>query len=64
MKKEIIEGQIIKPREPNEVYLAIYKKEGEWRGGGVLYKSLDEIEPNLQFFYPEKIVIVKIKLPD
>ncbi len=64
MKIFSVEGEIVEPLKPDEVYIALYKKDGAWNVSGVLYRKLEEIESNLFRFEPERIVCVKVCIPE
>ena len=59
-----IDGKIVEPLNANEVYLAIWKKDNCWHVSGVMYRNIDDIQANLQNFNPEKILIIKVKIPE
>jgi len=64
MKILTVNGEIVEPKNPNEVYLAMWKKEGFWKISGIMYHSPEEVEPNLYNFGPDEILIIKVQVPE
>lgn len=63
MKILSVDGRLVELLKPEELYLALYKKDGFWTISGVMYRNADEIPSNLSEFCPDDILIVKIKIP-
>lgn len=63
MKIFTINGEIIEDKNPSEIYLAVWEKDGFWRVSGIMYSLPEEVEPNLYNFSPDKILIIKVKIP-
>ena len=61
---EIIEGEIVEIPKSNEIYLALFNQGKGWVVSGIIYHQPDEIARNLAAFVPEKILIVKVKVPE
>jgi hypothetical protein len=58
-----VDGEIMEPDKPDEVYVALFKRFGAWHVSGVIYRRPHEVESNLFNLGPEKVVIVKVMLP-
>lgn len=63
MKIFSVDGKIVELLKPDEVYLAMWKKNGFWTVSGVLYRNADEIPSNLALLYPDAILVIKLKVP-
>ena len=64
MKIFSVDGEIVEPLKSNEIYVALFKKDGVWMVSGVFYRDINKIESNIYHFNPEKIVCVKVCIPD
>lgn len=63
MKILSVDGKIVELLKPDEVYLAMWKKNGFWTVSGMIYRNADEIPSNLSRFYPDVILVIKVKVP-
>lgn len=63
MKILSVDGKIVELLKPDEVYLAMWKKNGAWSVSGVAYRNADEIPANLVGFCPDAILVIKVKVP-
>ena len=64
VKVMVKDGGIVEKDAGDVVYVALLKRGGYWIVSGVFYHSPQEAEMCTAGMMPEKLVVVRVKIPD